>query len=139
MLVKFKMSCHLNWLFSSLISLFDICFIMSLIFCLRIESINRWCNAWLINFSCLLILSLILCFINSSALKISLNFKHFLFQNKMDSIQNNLKEETEEEKIDIENHFHPVISSREEDQLTRSVCKISFILKIKHVSSRTPG
>jgi hypothetical protein len=48
------------------------------------------------------------------------------FQNKMDSIQNNLKpevkEETEEEKIDIENHFHPIISSCEEDQLTRSVC-----------------
>ncbi len=44
----------------------------------------------------------------------------------MDSIQNNLKpeikEETEEEKIDIENHFHPVISSCEEDQQTRSVC-----------------
>jgi hypothetical protein len=45
----------------------------------------------------------------------------------MDSIQNNLKpevkEETEEEKIDIENHFfHPIISSCEEDQLTRSVC-----------------
>jgi hypothetical protein len=44
----------------------------------------------------------------------------------MDSIQNNLKpevkEETEEEKIDIENHFHPIISSSEEDQLTRSVC-----------------
>jgi hypothetical protein len=43
----------------------------------------------------------------------------------MDSIQNNLKpevkEETEEEKIDIENHFHPIISSCEEDQLTRSV------------------
>jgi hypothetical protein len=43
----------------------------------------------------------------------------------MDSSQNNLKpeikEETEEVKIDIENHFHPVISSREEDQLTRSV------------------
>jgi hypothetical protein len=43
----------------------------------------------------------------------------------MDSIQNNLKteikEETEEEKIDIENHFQPVISSFEEDQLTRSV------------------
>ena len=33
-----------------------------------------------------------------------------------------IKEETEEEKIDIENHFHPVISSCEEDQLTRSVC-----------------
>jgi hypothetical protein len=44
----------------------------------------------------------------------------------MDSIQNNLKpeikEETEEEKKDIENNFHPVISSCEEDQLTRSVC-----------------
>jgi hypothetical protein len=43
----------------------------------------------------------------------------------MDSILNNLKldikEETEEEKIDIENHFHPLISSCEEDQLTRSV------------------
>jgi hypothetical protein len=44
----------------------------------------------------------------------------------MDSIQNNLKaeikEETEEEKIDIENHFHPAMYSCEEDQLTRSVC-----------------
>ncbi len=44
----------------------------------------------------------------------------------MDSIQNNLKpeikEETEEEKIDVEYHFHPVISSSEEDQLTRLVC-----------------
>jgi hypothetical protein len=44
----------------------------------------------------------------------------------MDSIQNKLKpeikEETEEEKIYIENHFHPVISSYEEDQVTRSVC-----------------
>jgi hypothetical protein len=43
----------------------------------------------------------------------------------MDSIQNNLKpeikEETEEEKIDIENHFHHIRSSCEEDQLTRSV------------------
>jgi hypothetical protein len=50
----------------------------------------------------------------------------------MDSIQNNLKpeikEETEEEKIDTENHFHPIISRCEEDQLTRSVCWISFIL-----------
>ena len=50
----------------------------------------------------------------------------------MDSIPNNLKpeikEETEEEKMDIEYHFHPVISSCEEDQLTRSVCQISFIL-----------
>jgi hypothetical protein len=44
----------------------------------------------------------------------------------MDSSQNKLKpeikEEIEEEKIDIENHLHPVISSCEEDQLTRSVC-----------------
>jgi hypothetical protein len=44
----------------------------------------------------------------------------------MDSIPNKLKpeikEEIEEEKIDIENHFHPLISSCEEDQLTRSVC-----------------
>jgi hypothetical protein len=44
----------------------------------------------------------------------------------MDSIQNNLKpdikEETEEEKIDIENHFHLIIYSCEEDQLARSVC-----------------
>ena len=50
----------------------------------------------------------------------------------MEGIPNNLKpeikEETEEEKIDIEYHFHPVISSCEEDQLTRSVCQISFIL-----------
>ena len=78
------------------------------------------------NFPCLLILSLILSFFNSSALKTSINIKHIIFQNKMDSIQNKLKpeikEETEEEKIDIENHFHPNISSCEEDQLTRSVC-----------------
>ncbi len=44
----------------------------------------------------------------------------------MDSIPNKLKQEVkkeiEEEKIDIENHFHPVISSCEEDQLIRSVC-----------------
>jgi hypothetical protein len=44
----------------------------------------------------------------------------------MDSIENNLKpeikEETEEETIDIENHFHPAISSFEVDKLTRSVC-----------------
>ena len=50
----------------------------------------------------------------------------------MEGIPNKLKpeikEETEEEKIDAENHFHPVISSCEEDQLTRSVCSISFIL-----------
>jgi hypothetical protein len=40
----------------------------------------------------------------------------------MDSIQNNLKPEVKEEKIDIKNNFHPVISSCEEDQLTSSVC-----------------
>jgi hypothetical protein len=46
----------------------------------------------------------------------------------MEGIPNKLKpeikEETEEEKIDIENHFLPAIffSSCEEDQLTRSVC-----------------
>jgi hypothetical protein len=61
----------------------------------------------------------------------------------MEGIPNKLKpeikEETQEEKIDIENHFHPAISSCEEDQLTRSVFLISFILKIKNVSSRTPG
>jgi hypothetical protein len=43
----------------------------------------------------------------------------------MEGIPNKLKpeiqEETEEEKIDIEYHFLPVISSCEEDQLTRSV------------------
>jgi hypothetical protein len=64
-------------------------------------------------------------FLNSKALKTSLNLPNILFENKMDSIQNNLKpevkEETEEEKIDIENHFQPIISSCEEDQLTRSV------------------
>jgi hypothetical protein len=52
-----------------------------------------------------------------------LKLKICFFQNKMDSSQNNLKpeikEETEEETIDIENHFHPVMSSCEEDQLTR--------------------
>jgi hypothetical protein len=44
----------------------------------------------------------------------------------MDRIPNKLKpeikEETEEEKVDMENHFHPVISSCEEDQLAWSVC-----------------
>jgi hypothetical protein len=41
-------------------------------------------------------------FLNSSALKTNIKLKHILFQNRMDSIQNNLKpevkEETEEEK-----------------------------------------
>jgi hypothetical protein len=40
----------------------------------------------------------------------------------MDSISNKLKPEIKEEKIDIDNHFHPILSSCEEDQLTRSVC-----------------
>jgi hypothetical protein len=43
----------------------------------------------------------------------------------MDGIPNKLKpeikEETEEEKIDIKNHFLPAISSCEEDQLARLV------------------
>jgi hypothetical protein len=43
----------------------------------------------------------------------------------MEGIPNKRKaeimEETEEEKIDIENHFLPAIYSSEEDQLTRSV------------------
>ena len=44
-----------------------------------------------------------------------LKLKHILFQNKMDSIKNNLKpeikEETEEEKIDVENHFLPAYTA----------------------------
>jgi hypothetical protein len=115
----------MNLLFSTLISLFGICSFMSLIFCIRIESIKVF--LCMINYLSLLVETLAgLVFFNSSALKTSLNLKHILFQNKMDSIPNNLKpdikEETEEEKIDIENHFHPVISSCEEAQLTRSVC-----------------
>jgi hypothetical protein len=43
----------------------------------------------------------------------------------MDSIPNEvkeeIKEETEEEKIDIDDHFLPAISSCEEDQLARLV------------------
>jgi hypothetical protein len=39
----------------------------------------------------------------------------------MNGIQNNLKPEIKEE-AEEENHFHPIISSCEEDQLTRSVC-----------------
>jgi hypothetical protein len=43
----------------------------------------------------------------------------------MNSILNDLnkeiKEETEEEKIDIENHFLPAISCCEDDQLARLV------------------
>jgi hypothetical protein len=37
----------------------------------------------------------------------------------MDNILNELKEEIKEEKIDIENHFLPAISSCEEDHLPR--------------------
>ena len=56
----------------------------------------------------------------------------------MNSILNDLnkeiKEETEEEKIDIENHFLPAISSCEQDQLTRSVWyimnKASFLVNL---------
>jgi hypothetical protein len=55
-----------------------------------------------------------------------LKLKICFISEKMDSNQNNLKpeikEEAEEEKIDMENHFHPVMSSCEEDQQTRSVC-----------------
>jgi hypothetical protein len=44
----------------------------------------------------------------------------------MKGIPNKLKaevmEETEEEKIDTENHFLPAISSIWEEQLARSVC-----------------
>jgi hypothetical protein len=39
----------------------------------------------------------------------------------MNSILNDLKEEIKEEKIDIENHILPAISSCEEDQLARLV------------------
>ena len=38
-----------------------------------------------------------------------------------EEIKEEIKEETEEEKIDIENHFLPAISSCEEDQLARLV------------------
>jgi hypothetical protein len=48
---------------------------------------------------------------------------YIYFQINMDCILNDLKEEIkeepEEEKIDIENHFLPVISSCEEDHLPR--------------------
>ncbi len=50
----------------------------------------------------------------------------------MNSILNDLnkeiKEETEEEKIDIENHFLPAISSCEEDQLARLVWLSGLIM-----------
>ena len=39
----------------------------------------------------------------------------------LDDLKNEIKEETEEEKIEIENHFLPAIPSCEEDQLARSV------------------
>jgi hypothetical protein len=43
---------------------------------------------------------------------------------EVNNLQPEIKEETEEEKIDIEYHFHPVISSCEEDQLTRSMLPV---------------
>jgi hypothetical protein len=39
------------------------------------------------------------------------------------NVKPEIKEETEEETIDIENHFLPAISSCEEDKLARSVAK----------------
>ena len=39
----------------------------------------------------------------------------------LDDLKNEIKEETEEEKIEIENHFLPSIPSCEEDQLARLV------------------
>ncbi len=39
----------------------------------------------------------------------------------LDDLKNEIKEETEEEKIEIENHFLPAIPSCEEDQLARLV------------------
>ncbi len=120
-LMLLKMSYHLNWLFSSLISLFDICFIMTLIFCIQIESINQWCYAWLINFSCLLILLLILCFFNSSALKTSLNFKHIIFQNKMDSIQNKGRDGGREDR------YREPFSSHHIQMWERSADKVSLL------------
>ena len=56
----------------------------------------------------------------------------------MNSILNDLnkeiKDETEEEKIDIENHFLPAISRCAQDQLTRSVWyimnKASFLVNL---------
>ena len=41
--------------------------------------------------------------------------------NILNDLNKEIKEETEEEKIDIENHFLPAISSCEEDQLARLV------------------
>jgi len=50
---------------------------------------------------------------------------------EVNNLQPEIKEETEEEKIDIEYHFHPVISSCEEDQLTRStrLLKVIFLVR----------
>ncbi len=39
----------------------------------------------------------------------------------LDDLKNEIKEETEEEKIEIENHFLPAIPSCEEDQLARLI------------------
>ena len=72
--------------------------------------------------------------------------KTYFFQNKMDGIQSNLepdiKEETEEEKIDIEDHFLPSISSCEEDQLARLVWQSVLQIRIRDLGSGaflTPG
>jgi len=50
---------------------------------------------------------------------------------EVNNLQPEIKEETEEEKIDIEYHFHPVISSCEEDfgdseQLQRHLKKLHW-------------
>jgi hypothetical protein len=62
-----------------------------------------------------------ICFISCNASQLIIIY----FQENMNSILNDLnkeiKEETEEEKIDIEDHFLPAISSCEEDQLARLV------------------
>jgi hypothetical protein len=54
-------------------------------------------------------------FLQFFSMKNKHKLKHILLQNKMDSSHNNLKpevkEETEEEKIYIENHLHPIMSS----------------------------
>ena len=52
----------------------------------------------------------------------------------LNDVNKEIKEETEEVKIDIENHFLPAISRCEQDQLTRSVRyimnKASFLVNL---------
>ena len=52
----------------------------------------------------------------------------------LNDVNKEIKEETEEEKIDIENHFLPAISRCEQNQLTRSVRyimnKASFLVNL---------